>query len=181
MNTITIKKSDGKYSREDALKVFGWIDSDIENWHCAGNDGVTPETVVGYGKMEKNGTFIDMFGNEPKTFTKAQVIDIVKNRSELLNDKGYANFFPYMNGNGDRFVLYVDRDDSEWGLRVLRLEGGGVWDAEYGHVLFLPQQDSSTLATEDALAPGHLDPSALTDEVAIAHLKDRGFIITRQF
>lgn len=139
MNTITIKKSDGKYSREDALKVFGWIDSDIENWHCAGNDGVTPETVVGYGKMEKNGTFIDMFGNEPKTFTKAQVIDIVKNRSELLNDKGYANFFPYMNGNGDRFVLGVYRGASEWDLGVDRLEDGYVWHAGLERVLFLPR------------------------------------------
>lgn len=176
MKTITIQKLDGKYSREDALKVFGWIDSDIEGYGCSGNDPVTPETAVNYGKMEKNGTFIDIFGSAPEPFTKAQVIDIVTNHSDLLNDKGFGNLFPYANGKGERFVLGVHRDDSEWDLDVYRLEYGGVWDAEDERVIFLPQRDTLSLETADTLALGHSD--SLAD--AIATVKEAGYVIYKQ-
>lgn len=187
MNTITIQKSNGKYDEKKAKKLFSYIDSDLKNYHCDSNDAATPKTTVEYRKLERDGTFIDMFGTKPKSFTKAQIMDIIENHSEVMNKDGYANFFPYVNEKGERFVLPVRRYDSEWELHVSELEGGRVWDAEYGRVIFLPQQDTVSLEPSDSSVLEPFDPSELFgnleghDDIAINYLKSKGYSIRKEF
>lgn len=180
--TIRINPTGGKYSKEDARKTFtGLIDSDIENWGCSHDDGPTKEMNVECKKIENDGTFVDIFGNDPACFTKAQVMEIVKSHSDAMNKDGVGNFFPYMNGKGKRSVLYVYRYASKWERRVYRLEDAYVWIASHGHVVFLPQQKTYSALEIDALALEPLDPSAVADETIIEILKSRGYSITRTF
>ncbi len=143
------KATDGKYSRKEFAKVFtGFLDSDIEGYGCADKDEATGEVPFDRHQLVKNGTFMQMFGeagtfgeNSDKLFfTKAQVKSILENNPELFFEDGRGHFFFYKNKKGERFVLYVYRYDSEWELDVYRLESDYVWSAEYGHVIFLPQQ-----------------------------------------
>lgn len=176
--TITISKTDGKYSSDEALKTFSWIDSDMERYGCSHDDRETPEIIVEYGKMERNGTLVDLFGTEPKCFTKAQVIEVVKSNPDIIEEY-CSGFFPYANEKGEHFVLRVYRYDSEWVLYVYRLEYGSVWRAEYGHVLFLPQPDALTPETSGAL---YLEPlGSLTDDIAIEYLKNKGYDIMKKY
>lgn len=174
MKTITIQRTDGTYSNEKAKAIFVWVDPDIESYDCSGNDEARPETIAGYERLGKDGTFVEIFGTEPKTFTKAQVIDIVNNHSDALNKKGYENFFPYRNPDGKYFVLYVFWSVSEWFLRVRRLEDDYVWGAEIGRVVFLPQQATFSPEPYGALPENELNPDERIAE-AVDFLKSNGF------
>lgn len=177
MKTITIQRTDGTYSNEKARAFFGWVDSDIESYNCAHDDAEMPETKVGYKKLEKYSTFIDMFGTSPMTFTKAQMIDIVNNHSDTLNKDGWSNFFPYQNKKGEYFVLVVIWDVSEWYLSVLRLEFDLVWDAECGHVVFLPQQATLSPEPSDTFSLESLNALPAQEKAYIEELKKLGYRI----
>lgn len=77
---------------------------------------------------------------------------------------------------GSRCFLSVYRSDGGRGLYLVSLDG--YWGADRGWVFLAEPLEPSK---PEPLDLDSLDPSALTDEAAIEHLKDRGFIITRQF
>lgn len=164
--TLTLPALPGTWDRSEASKVFtGWMDSCIESWNCAHNDATSLPTTIERFKLKKDGTFLDMFGKTPKWFTKAQILDIVKNHSELLNQDWY-NFFPYQNNDGKRFVFSVYRSDGKWYLVLRELEGTRVWNADRGRILFLPSTDTPTLGTEDTSALEPSDALSLATRVA---------------
>lgn len=149
--TYTCPATDGRYDREEYQKTFtGWMDGDIEGYNCAQSDPETAPMAFTEQKLDKDSTFIQMFGTCTVFWTKAQIRALVESSPELFNQEGYGNFFPYQNSKGERFVFRVDRRGGRWSLDVFKLESDDVWDAKYGSVLFVLNQEK---ASEQIICP----------------------------
>lgn len=123
--------------------VFSYIDSDFENY---GTDKKSPNTnavdvaVLG---IDKNGTFVDIFGSISKdtnsmVMTQAQIIEFLKKHEDKLCKEWYTFFL--FKVDKEFFVAYVDFDDvGQLLVRVDRFSFGSVWDAELLHRFVVPQ------------------------------------------
>lgn len=179
-NKQTIGETKGLWGKKER-GTFGWVSDCLKEWDCDGTDEPRKKTAFTAERLKGDSTFAEMFGKVGVFFTKEQVAEVVENHEELLT-REWCNLFPYENKKGERFVLRVYWDASKWYLDVRRLEDGYVWDAERGHVIFLPQQATLTPEPSGALALGHLDSlPELDDRVhgAIKLLKENGFKITK--
>lgn len=182
LSTTKLKASKGK-TISQAKNVFtGWMDSDFKNYGTdVAVEDSKAQTIEVY-EQEKNGTLQDIFGSFGDTnldslcLTQGQIIDIVKNHSDILLQDGWYNFFLFKVGS-EFFVARVDRFGGFWGVRAYRLSYGSVWRAGRRRRVVVPK-----LST---LKPRHSDALTLSisnqDDIdkAIAFVKESGYQVSK--
>jgi hypothetical protein len=172
MKIIKIPATKGTQTIARAKDVFtGYIDSNFLNWNTGTASMDTQESNVEVHDLEKNGTFIDMFGENPNCLTQSQIIEFCKNNKEELSE--YYTFFPFK--EDDKFFVASVLFGSGWlGVGVSHFSDDNVWHAEYRHRFVIPQLNPSD--TQDfSLRP----LETLTLESALKMVVDAGYTISK--
>lgn len=175
-----------KRSFDKALKKEQW-------YYC--NPDITEEHFPITTTQTENWKLIKM----EKSFSSQDALDRMKSEGcrpatayeLLLFKQNHPDQFPgktwtwvlafgqtWKDSDGDHRVPSVGLDSGgDWGFYLDFFEVD--WDAGACLLCFCDSQPSEPLALETDLEP--LDPSALTDEQAITHLKANGYKITKEF
>lgn len=141
---LMIEALDGKAYISDAKKTFkSFIDSDFKNWGLNQSGLATAETLLDVSEMTGDGTFVQIFTGitsdlDKIVMTQAQIIRFCEKHPTWLRQEGYATFFLTKVG-GEYFVVRVSVVADGLGVRVSRLESGGVWNGEYRRRVVSPQ------------------------------------------
>jgi hypothetical protein len=140
---IILKPTDGKETIYKAKEVFRWIDGDFRSYGCDVKSKPTKEIPVQVYEMIKDGTFQQIFGGfgenlDRLVLTQPQIIQFVKDHSDMLRTDGYGTFFLFK-VESEFFVALVRRGGGGWRVDARRLSGDYVWDAEYCPRLVVPQ------------------------------------------
>ena len=134
--------------------IYAYRDSDLDQWLSADIPATEGGRAINFQLVKEGMTFKKMtqvvlglpesritelgrsLYQSGKTWSLRQVDETIVRyeRGEKtlnLRDDGFANFFFVHDENGSVFVVYADRVNGRWSVRVYRLDGGDVWFAEY--------------------------------------------------
>ena len=145
---IVLKPTNGKETIYKAKDTFGWIDGDFRSYGCDVKSEPSEEMPVQVYEMIKDGTFQQIFGGfgenlDRLCLTQPQIIQFVKDHSDMLRTDGYGTFFLFK-VESEFFVADVRRDGGCWRVNACRLSDGGVWRAEVRHRFVVPQLAPAT-------------------------------------
>lgn len=136
---VTIQATDGKSFIANEKELFNvYLDSGFKSWGLDRIGESTPETNIQVFELIKDATFNQMFNSisnelDELCLTQSQIIEIVRNHKNLLNQKGYANFF-LMKECGEYFVTHVFLySGGELRAGVDRFDYADVWSGSLGH------------------------------------------------
>ena len=151
--TFTLGAVKGNYTYETAREVFqGYFDPDFEKCGIVFS-GAASETEIASDELVENGKFVDFLPTiaselEKRRVLGSQFLSVCRDNPDRLRGGGYANFFVLTKGDkpvekdlSNVFVALVyvyDRGKLYAGL--LRFQNSYVWNGDYGHRIFSPQQ-----------------------------------------
>lgn len=116
---------------------------------------VKKSNILDYKSFE-NKTFLEIYGNNPDTFSLTEIEDLIESGSDKLLRNGYENLFPVKNKDGSVSVVLARRlDDRRWRVRVDRLDFERRWDV--GNRFFSRNFDSLKLGSSDTSLPDILE------------------------
>jgi hypothetical protein len=140
---IIIGATDGSGTIAKAKKVFsGWIDPDFVKYGTDVKGQPTEKTPVKVFEMKRDATFTQIFGDFGENLNRLclsqdQIIRFVEEHAKWLCEDG-CTFFLLKTGD-EYFVASVGWRGGGLGVDARRLSCGGVWGAESGHRVVVPQ------------------------------------------
>jgi hypothetical protein len=124
---------------------YCYRDSDIDTWLPEKQEVKKPTTLN--FKLFEDKTFLEIYGNNPETFSLTEIESLIENDSDKLIKDGYGNFFPVKSKDGVA-VVHASRDgDRQWGVSVRRLGDDYRWGV--GHRFFSRNGFLDTSVTSD--------------------------------
>ena len=143
IDEVTISATDGKSVICGQKELFrGSIDGNFRDFGLDQPSDSTPETGVKVFDHIKDGEFNQIFCSfgvslEVLALTQSQVIEIVKNKRELLSQNGWDSFFLLQAGH-EYFVASVFCfSGGDLCILLYRLDSSIVWDGGYGNRVFV--------------------------------------------
>ena len=122
---------------------YYYRDSDIDSWLPEKQEIRKAEFNVLL--ITKPSTFLEVYGENPDTFSLVEIEELIKKESNLLID-GYYNFFPVKSKEGVAVVRVGRLDDMQWDVHVSHLDYAPRWCIE---ARFFSRNTTSTLSSSD--------------------------------
>lgn len=142
--SLILDSVDGKEILAEAKDVFGYIDSDFQNWGADEKGPATEATPVRVYEMTRNTNFSQMFSSlssdiRKLCLTQAQIKNFAKKYRNWLRTDGYPTFLLFESRN--HFFVACVGVGSGGALEVVvyRFGDSYVWFAEGRRRLVVPQ------------------------------------------